>query len=106
MNYPQGFKSTKVLSICAIAVFLLLAVLYIVSTGIGVGQIIKPSFTFKLADGSSQSIWLTIQIVLFLLKFFTYVAAVVFFLIWLARSHNNLYALKPSHLQFSSGCAV
>jgi len=106
VNYPQGFKSAKVLSICATAAFLLLAVLYIVSTALGVGQLIKPSLTFKLPDGSSQSLWLTIQVILFLLKFFAYVTAVVFFLIWLARSHNNLYALKPSHLQYSSGWAV
>ena len=102
----QGFKSAKVLSICANTAFLLLAALYIVTTAIGVGQIIKPSLTFTLADGSSESIWYILQSILFLLKFFIYVTAVVFFLIWLNRSYNNLYPLKPTHLEYSSGWAV
>jgi uncharacterized protein DUF4328 len=54
--------------------------------------------------GAAVSIFIFL---LALLEFFIYLATVVFFLMWLYRSHNNLRAFNPSsHLDYSAGWAV
>jgi hypothetical protein len=68
----------------------------------GIGQIVRPDL--KVAD--SASLWLLVQGLIALLEFLVFVLAIVFFLVWLNRAYKNLYALRPQHLEFSSGWAV
>lgn len=77
-----------------------------ISAVIGVGQIINPLLSWRFHDGTVHSIWLVIQSFALILKFLALFFAGILFLIWLNRANKNLAALKPQHVEFSSGWAV
>jgi len=73
---------------------------------IGIGQVVKPEAILHLEDGKQLSIWTFFQSLLILIRFSFLIIAAILFLIWLNYSHKNLLALRPTHLEFSSGWAV
>jgi hypothetical protein len=105
-NYPQDFRSPKILSFFVMAGIALVALFDFISGAIGVGQVINPNLSWRYHDGSIHSIWLVIQSLAVLFKFLIFIVAGILFLVWLNRANKNLYELQPQHVEFSSGWAV
>ena len=106
MAHYNSFRSLKNLSLATIAGLGMMGVADLVSAVVGVGQIVSPESSFDLAEDGTLSIWLTLQGLVYLLKFPIYIFTVVVFLMWLYRAHSNLNALQARNLQFTPGWAV
>ncbi len=100
------YRSAKTLSILTIIGLALIGLFEALAVFIGFAQLASPEMVIDLDDGAETSLWLMLQGVVILLQVPVYIATVVIFLIWLYRAHSNLYALLPTHLEFSSGWAV
>ncbi|MEP6848173.1 MAG: DUF4328 domain-containing protein [Acidobacteriota bacterium] len=105
-NYPQEFRTQKVISFMVIAAIGLVAGFDILSSAIGIGQVIDSTRIFHLHNGKPVSVWLAIQSITLIFKFLLFLASGILFLVWLNRANKNLASLQPLHVEFSSGWAV
>lgn len=103
----ETYRSAKNLSLLTIAGLAIIGTSDAIAILIGVGQLASPELIMDLDGGpEGTSIWLMLQGLVILLRLPFYLATVVLFLVWLYRAHSNLYALMPTHLEFSSGWTV
>jgi len=102
----EFYKSTKTWSLITIAGLAFVSLFQGFSILVGLGQLLNPNAVLDLDEDGVVSVWLMLQSVVALLQFPLYILTIVAFLVWLNRSHKNLLALRPSHLNFSSGWAV
>jgi len=105
-NYPDHYRSLKTLSIVTIAGLAFIGVFELIAIVLGLGQIISPDMSFDVDEDGPISAWLMLQGLILLAQVPFYIGTIVLFLVWLNRAHKNLLALRPSHLEFSSGWAV
>jgi hypothetical protein len=102
----ENYKSTKVWSLITLAGFGLIVLFEAFTLLVAIGQVANPASMVDLDSGESMSVWMLVHGTLALFSVPVHIATAVFFLIWLNRSYKNLYALRPTHLEFSSGWAV
>lgn len=102
----EKYESLSTISLVVISGFVLQIIISIFSMFTGAGMVVSPSFAVHMDDGSAMSVWILMVGLLGLITIPIGVATVIVFLIWLYRSHKNLYALRPTALNFSPGWAV
>ena len=106
INSLNSYRSPRVLGYVAIGFIAGVAAMDLLSALIGFGQILNPELTFADETGEQFSIWFIGQGFALLFRFFFYVVAATFFLIWFNRANKNLTSFGTNHLQFTSGWAV
>ncbi len=102
----DNYRSAKGLSYFAIAGLSIVAAIDLLSVVISFAQIAIPDWAMDFDDGTSSSIWLLIQSILFLLQFPILILTMIMFLVWLNRANKNLTPLQGRDIEFSSGWAV
>ncbi|HKP70301.1 MAG TPA: DUF4328 domain-containing protein, partial [Pyrinomonadaceae bacterium] len=106
MNLSTPFSPLKAISWLPVVGFGLLATANIVSSIIGVAQLVSPDTAIDLDEEGMMSVWLMLQGLIYLGSVPLHLVVIVGFLIWLYRAHANLDALGARNLEFTPGWAV
>lgn len=99
------YRSPRVLAYLAMFFLGSLFITNLLSMFFGFGEVFF-SRAIEIESGEYMSVWFMFIGLISILELFLYVAAVVFFLVWLFRVYKNLTPLRAPNPEFTPGWAV